>query len=162
MLSTGGDVRFLSLFVDKEDYVDSYLRRIDKKKEEFDPKKFRNFIIKKTLEVLFDANSGVLDAEATKYEIEVVFNMFLHTKEEEKILINYLSNNYKLPNFFRIIQVDSQYSDAVQVADIVGRAVKKHFFDEKNNINVKGMHVFEIVSSGDKDEVKSKRGQSTR
>ena len=120
------DVKFFSFCLEKKAYVGPYLRKIGKGKFDYDPRRFRNYIIKKSLEALFSYE--LTDSFVNPQEYELVFDRFLSSEKDEQNLRDYLRGNFRLPSFLHIIQVDSQYSDPVQVTDLVGKMVKDAVF----------------------------------
>jgi hypothetical protein len=117
---------FYSFCLNKEQYVGPYLRTIGRDKYDYNPRLFSNFIIRKSLETFFQEHPA-----QEGREIELVFDRFLANENDEKNLKEYLRGNYRLPPFLHIVQVDSMYSDAVQVVDIFGSLVKHCVFDEQ-------------------------------
>ena len=115
---------FYSFCLSKESYVGPYLKNIGRDKYDYNPKLFRNFIIRKSLETFFQEHPA-----QTGQEIEMVFDRFLTNEDDEKNLKEYLRGNFSLPNFLHIVQVDSMYSDAIQAVDIFGSLVKNCVFD---------------------------------
>lgn len=120
------EVRFYSFCLNKKTYIGPYLKKIDKGKFDYNPGKFRNFIIRKSLEALFTYE--ITDSFVTPREYELVFDRFLSSEEDEQELRNYLRGNFKLPPFLHILQIDSQYSDQIQVTDFMGKMVKDYVF----------------------------------
>lgn len=117
-------VSFYSFCLTKENYVGPYLNGIGRERFDYNPKLFRNFIIRRSLEIFFQEQPA-----QPGQEIELVIDRFLHNEEEEMNLKKYLRGNYHLPSFLHIVQVDSMHSDAIQVVDIFGSLVKKRIFD---------------------------------
>lgn len=117
---------FYSFCLNKERYVGPYLKNIGREKYDYSPRLFSNFIIRKSLETFFQEHPA-----QEGQEIELVFDRFLAKEDDEKNLKEYLRGNYKLPRFLHIVQVDSMYSDAVQIVDIFGSLVKHYVFDEQ-------------------------------
>ena len=115
---------FYSFCLSKEQYVGPYLKNIGREKYDYNPRLFRNFIIRKSLESFFQENPALAGQE-----IELVFDRFLTSEDDENNLKQYLRGNHRLPPFLHIVQVDSMYSDAVQVVDIFGSLVKHCVFD---------------------------------
>ena len=145
------DVALLCSFgVNKTEYVGPYLRRINKGVADYDPKKFRNYVVRMSLECLFKHHPDLRQFG----EIEIVFDRYLENEDEQANLVDYLRNNYKLPPFYHILQVDSEYCDPVQAADYLGRIVKKYHIDEKAPAShIDFVNVYEINNP---DDVKEK------
>ena len=125
------NVAFYSFFLNKNSYVGPYLKKFGLGKQSYNANKFRNFIVRKSFETLF---KEILPEEYDPLfqrglEIEVVFDRYLVNEEDEQNLRKYLRGNYNLPNLLHIVQVDSEYSDLVQVADLLGKMLKKAMFD---------------------------------
>lgn len=125
VLADGGAL-FYSFCLNKERYVGPYLKNIGRERYDYNPRLFSNFIIRKSLEKFFQEYPA-----PEGQEIELVFDRFLANEDDEKNLKEYLRGNYNLPRFLHIVQVDSMYSDAVQVVDIFGSLVKHCVFDEQ-------------------------------
>ncbi len=127
LLHDSEQIEMKCFHIHKQEYVGPYLRKPEGKYG-YNPKLFRNFIIRKSLEHVFSSKNL-----SRELEIELVFDRFLVSQEEERNLIRYLRENYSLPNFLHITQIDSCYSEQLQIADYVGRAVKDLLVDAKNN-----------------------------
>ena len=128
-VSAKDGVLFFSFILNKEDYIGPYLHKIGKETHKYNPKKFRNFVIRRSFEYVFEE---LVSVDTEKHDIEVVFDRYLESEEDEKNLKDYLRGNYRLPHFEKIVQVDSEYSEAVQISDYMGRYVKEYCFDGKN------------------------------
>lgn len=129
ILSDYDETELYSFYVKKKGYLGPYLGR---KGSIPDPKKFRNFILRKSLEYFFlEVDLDNIE----KREVEIVIDRFLSSEEDELNLKKYISRNYRLPSFLHIEQVDSEYSDPVQIVDLIGRLV----FD-----SLRGKGVYEI------------------
>ncbi len=133
------DVVFLSFILDKEKYTGPYLNKIGKTAFTYDSNKFRNFVVRRSFEYIFE-NLIEIDKEANN--VEVVFDRYLESEKDEESLKAYLRGNYRLPALEKIVQVDSEYSEAVQVSDFIGRFVKEHCFDNNENMTV---DVFDFI-----------------
>ncbi len=134
-------VLYYSFYLDKSAYIGPYLQRIGVGKHDYNPFKFRNFIVRKALEKVCRDITPALLALTQEPEIELVFDRYLASESDEQNLKEYLRGNYKLPNFLHIVQVDSEYSDLAQVSDLLGKFVKKTVFDEKHG-SVEFAHVY--------------------
>lgn len=119
-------ILFVSFILNKVNYTGPYLHKIRKTAFSYDAKKFRNFIVRRSLEYTF---SQLVEVDSQINNIELVFDRYLDSDEDEENLKKYLRGNYNLPAFEKIVQVDSEYSEAVQVSDFIGRFVKSHCFD---------------------------------
>jgi len=122
-------VRYYSFYLDKSAYIGPYLKQIGVSKHDYNPYKFRNFIVRMALEKVFRDIMFALLKLTPEPEIELVFDRYLTSETDEQNLRQYLRGNYKLPNFLHIVQVDSEYSDLVQVSDLLGKLTKKTVFD---------------------------------
>jgi hypothetical protein len=150
-LQDTGVAGLFSFGVDKAKYVGPYLKRINKGVADYNAKKFRNYVVRMSLECLFNKNQDLKSFS----EIEIVFDRYLENEEEQISLTEYLRNNYRLPNFFHILQVDSEYCDPVQAADYLGRIVKEYHIDRKHpEKQIPFVKIFEINNP---DQVKEKR-----
>lgn len=149
-LQDTGVAGLFSFGVDKSKYVGPYLKRIKKGISDYDAKKFRNYIVRMSLECLFASYPNL----KTFSEIEIVFDRYHENEEEQDNLTKYLRGNYRLPNFFHILQVDSEYCDPVQAADYLGRIVKEYHIDGKHpDRQIPFVKIFEINNP---DRVKEK------
>ncbi len=151
-LQDTGVAELFSFGVDKAKYVGPYLKRIKKGVLlDYDAKKFRNYVVRMSLECLFRQDPKLENFS----EIEIVFDRYLENEEEQVNLTKYLRNNYRLPNFFHVLQVDSEYCDPVQAADYLGRIVKEYHIDGKHpDKQIPFVKIFEINNP---DQVKEKR-----
>ncbi len=139
--------------MNKKDYTGPYLHKLGKNVHQYDPKKFRNFVIRKSLEYLFEEFVSV---DTKKHDIEIVFDRYLESEEDEKNLKDYLRGNYRLPHFEKIVQVDSEYSEPIQVSDYIGRYVKEYCFDGKD-VSVPIFDFIRIFKMENPDYIKEKR-----
>lgn len=147
-------VLFLSFILEKSRYTGPYLQKIDKKDFDYNPKKFRNFVIRRSFEYVFN-NLAKIDPE--KNNLEIVFDRYLESEEDEDNLKQYLRGNYKLPKFEKIVQVDSEYSDPVQVSDFIGRFIKEYCFDGNENMTVDVFDFIKIFILENPDTICEKR-----
>lgn len=122
-------ILFYSFYLDKAAYVGPYLKRIGVGKHDYNPNKFRNFVVRKSLEKVCRDIVPFLLELTQEPEIELVFDRYLASEDDEQNLKQYLRGNYNLPNFLHIVQVDSEYSDLIQISDLLGKLVKKTVFD---------------------------------
>lgn len=150
-LQDTGVAGLFSFGVNKEEYVGPYLKRINKGVSDYDAKKFRNYIVRMSLECLF-INFPTLKLFS---EIEIIFDRYLENEDEQNNLAKYLRNNYRLPNFFHVLQVDSEYCDPVQAADYLGRIVKEYHIDQKHPDQM--IPFVKIYDINNPDEIKEKR-----
>jgi len=124
-LSENTGVKFYIFKIYKERYSWPYYHD-----EEFDGKKLRNFIIRISLEKIFNLvdftwfspQRNIVDFESS----ELVIDRFLDNHEDEENLKSYLRGNYNLPNLKHIVQIDSEYSEHIQCADVIWKLVKRH------------------------------------
>lgn len=120
-------IAFYSFYLQKEAYVGPYLKSIGVGKHDYNPTLFKNFIVRTSLESLFEEllpkGSDVLFQKGLEFEL--VFDRYLPREIDEQNLRQYLQGNYKLPPFSNIVQVDSEYSDLIQVTDVLGTLVKQ-------------------------------------
>lgn len=135
-------VLYYSFYLDKSAYIGPYLQRIGVGKHDYDPKKFRNFIVRKSLEKVTRDILPELQEFSESPEIELVFDRYLTSDSDEQKLKEYLQGNYKLPKFIHIVQADSEYSDMLQVSDLLGKITKKTVFDGIDCSIEKFAHVY--------------------
>ena len=147
-------VIFLSFILNKEKYTGPYLQSINKTQFSYDPNKFRNFIVRKSLEYLF---SKVVQVNPESNNVEIVFDRYLESELDEENLKKYLRGNYKLPAFEKIVQVDSEYSESVQVSDLIGRYVKEYCFDGNTEMVVDVFGFIRIFILESPDNISEKR-----
>jgi hypothetical protein len=114
---------FYSFCLDKETYIRNRLKISQRQKESFEPKKFRNLIFRKSLERWFKEEYPTGQVQGN---IEIVIDRFIDGEQEESSLRAYLRNNYKLPPFLHITQIDSDCSEMIQIVDLVGKMVREH------------------------------------
>jgi hypothetical protein len=135
-------VSLYAFCVNKGSYIGPYLKRIKREVSDYDPKKFRNFIVRMSLESLFHNDATLTTAS----EIELIFDRYLENEDDQANLTQYLRNNYRLPNFFHVLQVDSDYSEPVQAADYLGRLVKDFCVDKKGDLEdlLEFVYLFEL------------------
>jgi hypothetical protein len=114
---------FYSFCLDKETYICNHLKISQRQKESFEPKKFRNLIFRKSLERWFKEEYPTGQIQG---DIEIVIDRFIDVEQEESNLRSYLRNNYKLPPFLHITQIDSDCSEMIQIVDLVGKIVREH------------------------------------
>ena len=103
---------FVSFILEKAKYTGPYLKKIGKSDFAYDPNKFRNFVVRRSFEYVF---SKLVTIDPEMNNLEIVFDRYLESEKDEENLKQYLRNNYRLPAFEKIVQVDSEYSEAVQV-----------------------------------------------
>jgi hypothetical protein len=108
------------VYLMKENYTGPYLKLTSRNEQ--NPIKFRNFIHRKLLENHFQL-FPIVDCE-----IELVFDRYRMSNKEENNLKEYLINNWNLPDFEYICQVNSLYSEAMQVTSQLVNAMKDIIF----------------------------------
>jgi hypothetical protein len=94
------------VYLQKHNYLGPYL----KPKESYNPIKFRNYVHRLLLEWHFTNNHPMEDEQ-----IEIVFDRFDMSKEDEENLTDYLQNNWNLPSFKHIVHADSKYVETLQL-----------------------------------------------
>jgi len=104
------------VYLIKANYTGPYLQPSSTSDQ--NPIKFRNFVHRKLLEHHFRC------FPAYDCEIELVFDRYRMSAEEENNLEEYLINNWNLPNFENICHVNSIYSEAMQVTSQLVNAMK--------------------------------------
>lgn len=108
------------VYLIKANYTGPYLRPSSTHGQ--NPLKFRNFVHRKLLEHHFKC------FPTYDREIELVFDRYRMSTEEENNLKEYLINNWNLPNFEYICHVNSIYSEAMQVTSQLVNAMKDIIF----------------------------------
>ncbi len=109
-------ILFFNLNIEKENYRGPYL-------ESREYNDFRNFILRQGLEYIVKY-SKLKDFSGS---IEIIFDKYNDSKDYKDGLEKYLLGNYNLPNFSKIIQIDSRYCPCLQVLDIFQKGIKKGF-----------------------------------
>lgn len=148
------NILFVSFILEKAKYTGPYLKRIGKTDFAYNPKKFRNFVVRRSFEHIF---SKLVEIDPETNNLEVVFDRYLESEADEENLKEYLRGNYKLPAFEKIVQVDSEYSEAVQMSDFIGRFVKEHCFDGNENMTVDVFDFIRIFILENPDTISEKR-----
>jgi hypothetical protein len=148
------NVLFTSFILEKSKYTGPYLKKFGKSAFAYNPNKFRNFVVRRSLEHIF---SKLVDIDSENNNIEIVFDRYLESESDEESLKKYLRGNYNLPAFEKIVQVDSEYSEAVQVSDFIGRFVKEHCFDGNENMTVDVFDFIRIFILENPDTISEKR-----
>ena len=148
------NILFVSFILEKEKYTGPYLKKINKTAFAYDPNKFRNFVVRRSFEYIF---SKLVEIDPEMNNVEVVFDRYLESEADEESLKKYLRGNYNLPAFEKIVQVDSEYSEAVQVSDFIGRFVKEHCFDVNENMTVDVFDFIRIFILENPDTISEKR-----
>ncbi len=133
------NVLFLSFILNKKSYIKSYLKSIKKDKDNFDTNKFRNFVLRQSFEYVFN---NLINIETQINNIEVVFDRYLESEDDEDNLKKYLRNNNRLPKLDKIVQIDSEYSDILQISDFIGKLVKEYCIDLDPIIEV---NIFDFI-----------------
>ncbi len=127
-----------NILVHNEENVYTFIFYVDKKKYKGphlgkSGTKFRDYLLIKALEYIFKNNEYV---SLEKLEsIELVIDRYLENEKEQRGLADFIRNNYNLPRskdgvskIAHIVHIQSLYSDALQVSDIIGR-----YFSEIQN-----------------------------
>lgn len=153
-VSSKDGVMFLSFILNKEEYTGPYLRKFGREIYQYNSNKFRNFVIRMSLEYIF---GRLIQVDTEKHHIEIVFDRYLQAEADEENLKQYLRGNYNLPHFENIVQVDSEYSEAVQVSDYIGRYVKEYCFDGNEEMTVPIFDFIRIFQLENPDRIIEKR-----
>lgn len=148
------NILFVSFILEKSKYTGPYLKKINKSAFAYDSNKFRNFVVRRSFEHVF---SKLVSIDPEMNNIEVVFDRYLESETDEESLKKYLRGNYNLPTFEKMVQVDSEYSEAVQVSDFIGRFVKEHCFDGNENMTVDVFDFIRIFILENPDTISEKR-----
>lgn len=91
---------------------------------------FRNYGIRIALELFFKKHTP-----EKGQAIELVIDRYIDDEQQEGELRDYLRGNKRLPGFTHIVQVDSRYSDPVQLSDKFGNLVKSRMHDGDGKAN---------------------------
>jgi hypothetical protein len=151
-LASVSNVLFSSFIINKENYFEDCIFN-------FTPNNLRNFIIKISLEYIFNKLTHI-DSESNN--IEIVFDRYLESEKDEYELKQYLRGNYKLPKFDKIVQVDSEYSDSLQASDFLGKFVKDCFIDKNIHINMDILNLIRVFNVENNNIIKAKSAQDTQ
>ena len=119
----------ISFVLNKKQYIKKYMISIDKLLDEYNPNKFRNHVIKQSLRYIFDS---VISLDKDLNNIEIIFDRYYENIVDELSFREYIQDKHTLPSIEHISQVDSEYCEGVQVADMIGRFVKSNYFDNEN------------------------------
>lgn len=120
-INQNNDVYFTSSFLEKNNYSGPYLS--EESYGGYNPKYFRNYILKRTLEGHF------CKYKPLSKEIEIVIDRFCSKKENEVELFRYLREGEFLPEILHLVQVDSRYTEGIQLTDLLCRVVKAEKID---------------------------------
>ncbi|MDP1688573.1 MAG: DUF3800 domain-containing protein [bacterium] len=153
-LAKKNNVIFTSFILEKEKYTGPYLKKINENIFTYNPNKFRNFVVRRSFEYIF---SKLILIDSENHNLEIVFDRYLDSEADEENLKKYLRGNYRLPAFEKIVQVDSEYSEAVQVSDFIGRFVKEYCFDGNENMTVDVFDFIRIFILENPDTICEKR-----
>lgn len=138
-----------------EIYIKGFIISIEKQKYKGpflgkNGKKFRNFILRKALEKIF------IKINHSEYDsFELVIDRYLESIDEQNKLSKYIQDGYGLPRssetkqskIHHIIHIQSLYSDAVQLADIIGRLSRDAHETQATLLEYIDISVIEKVSS---------------
>lgn len=136
-ISNDQDIFVTSAYLEKVNYEGPYLH--EDSYGGYDSKKFMKFIIRRTLERHFYTN------EQLSPELEIVIDRFLLKKEDELAILGYLKDNYSLPEINYLVQVDSRYSDAIQLVDLIGRIIKAKHLDGWEDLEIYKLNFAEVI-----------------
>lgn len=114
-------INFYYVNIDKKNYIGPYLKKV--KKDDLDTHKFRNFILRNLLE-------GIPEIRDRSVEYEVIIDRYISGDDLERNLKDYLQNNYNLPTFESVVQVNSIYCEPIQVMDLIFRGVKNETLNQ--------------------------------
>lgn len=129
-------------YVDKDKYKGPHLGKSGTK--------FRDYLLIKALEYIFKNNKYV-SLERLE-SIELVIDRYLENEKEQRNLADFIRNNYKLPRskdgvskIAHIVHIQSLYSDALQVSDIVGRYFSEIIKTKKGPVALRGPKPFSSI-----------------
>lgn len=109
-------VNFFIFRIEKNQYIWPYYKPLQSKK-------FRNFIIRISLEKIF---RELFIWEYIPESVEIVIDRFLDNDEDQRNLELYLKWNYNLSKLLHVTQIDSEYSEHMQCTDVLWKLVKKY------------------------------------
>ena len=151
-LASKDKVLFTSFILQKEGYVKRTTEKVSSNQ-------IRNYLVKIALECIF---IKLIDINTQENNIEIVFDRYLESEKDECELRNYIRKNYKLPKIDKIVQIDSEYSESLQISDFLGRFVKGHFIDADAGLKLEvfeHIHVFFVKDAG---VIQAKSAQDTQ
>lgn len=131
------DVFATSVYIDKDSYEGPYLH--ESSPRGCNPRYFRSFMIRRALERHFYTN------EKRSSELEIVIDRFISSREREDDLISYLKENLNLPNILHVVQVDSRYSDPIQLVDVLGGLVQAKYIKGWDDLESNSLDFVELI-----------------
>jgi len=145
------DFHAFSFYLNKHNFTGPYLHKTESESTH-NPSRFRNFTIRIALEILYNN----LPSHFNNPEMELVIDRFLTKPDEEINLRAYLNNNYNLPYFLHVTQVDSQYCDPIQFTDLLGTITKCGVFESDEKKAKAGLKNLSLFCIDDPDAPKEK------
>jgi len=148
-----------SFYIEKERYIGPYLNSICTTKEDYNATKFRNFLLRVSLEMVFNYVPVVKESDGDIRSIELVMDRYLENKKNQEELKEYFDKNYKLPKMQFINHIDSLYCTQLQVVDIVGTFILS-VIDNIGNTNIENIKVF-VMNNPKKLILKNEKAPDT-
>jgi hypothetical protein len=136
-------VSLFSFYLDKERYIGPYLNKIGKSLEDYEPTKFRNFLIRTALEEVFRLMPVIKQSDYNFRSIEIVIDRYLEGIKDQEILKIYFNENYNIPHIQFINHIDSLYCAPLQVVDVLGTMILS-ILDKNESISNDYVKVFEM------------------
>lgn len=146
------NVLFTSFILEKEKYVRNSAIKPNSNQ-------IRNHIVKVALEYIF---IDLIDINMESNNIEIVFDRYLESEKDEEDLKSYIRKNYKLPKINKIVQIDSEYSESLQISDFLGRFVKNYFIDGNTSLKLDLLDFIKVFIIKDSCVIKAKSAQDTQ
>lgn len=142
-ISSVDGVSIFSFYLNKETYIGPYLNKINKSEDDYDSTKFRNFLIKVSLEKVFDYIPIIRESNNDFRSIEIIIDRYLENIKDQEYFKNYLDKNYNLPKIQFINHLDSLYCTQLQVVDVIGTMILT-IITNKESIFFTNIKVFEM------------------
>lgn len=145
-------VQFFAFRVEKSKYIWPYYNPLDSKK-------LRNFIIRIALEKVYENVRFAPESLAWRHSlrdaesVEIVIDRFVDSYADEQNLQNYLKGNYNLQKILHVVQIDSEYSEHMQCADVLGKIIKKHLENGGDIHDLDFVRCFDISDPHSTEEI---------
>ena len=136
-------VSLFSFYLDKEKYIGPYLNKIGKSMEDYDPTRFRDFLIRTVLEKVFEHVPVIKESDYNFRSIEVVIDRYLESIKDQESLKVFFNENYNLPHIQFVNHIDSLYCAPLQVVDVLGTMMLS-LLDKGENMSHVDIKVFEM------------------
>lgn len=140
------NVIFSSFLLQKQTYTGPYL-------EDRQGNDFRGFLIATVLHFSF---SKYLSGASGNNNIEVVIDRYLESDKDEHVLRRTIQKICDEYPEIKITQIDSEYCEAMQVTDYIGRYVKEYFIDDNISKPINIFEFIEVFSIDNPKDIKQK------